>query len=98
MGAITEPAALVEGLEAVWRSIDDLCAGLDEEQWRAPTACPGWSVQDNLAHLIGIESMLLGREAAPAVEMPDYVRNPIGESNENEVVLRRSRTGAEVLA
>ena len=26
---------------------------LTEAEWKAPTECPGWSVQDNLAHIIG---------------------------------------------
>lgn len=62
------------------------------------TDLPGWSVQDNLSHLIGIERMMQGLAAtdhrAPAT---DYIRNPIGEMNENEVDARRASTGADVL-
>jgi hypothetical protein len=41
-----------------------MCRDLDVEQWRTVTDCPGWTVQDQLSHLIGIERSLLG-EAAP---------------------------------
>ena len=30
----------------------DLLAGLDDDQWAAPTRCEGWSVQDVIAHLV----------------------------------------------
>jgi uncharacterized protein (TIGR03083 family) len=31
----------------------DLLAGLSEDEWAAPTICPGWSVKDLAAHLLG---------------------------------------------
>ena len=30
-----------------------------------PTECPGWTVHDNVAHMIGTERMLLGEQPAP---------------------------------
>ncbi len=47
---------LVDNMEQVWRSIADLCSPLTEEQWKTPTECPGWSVQDQVSHLAGSES------------------------------------------
>lgn len=86
-------------LYATWDSITDLCRTLDESEWKTLTLCPGWSVQDNLSHLIGTERMLAG---LPATEHRsaggDHVKNPIGEFNEHEVDVRRSMKGAEVLA
>ena len=89
---------MVENMEAVWRSIDGLCAGLSEEQWKTATDCPGWSVQDQLSHLAGSENRLLGHA------MPDHTphdvsntRNEVGQSNEVLVDWRRSWTGARVL-
>ena len=32
-----------------------LLAGLSASEWRLPTACPGWSVHDIAAHLLGVE-------------------------------------------
>ena len=58
MPGIGEP--VIEELTEVWASVVVACEQLDDEQWDRPTDCPGWSVKDNLSHLIGIERMLLG--------------------------------------
>ncbi len=90
--------ALVDKLEAVWRSIDELCSSLSEADWNTPTDCPGWTVKDNLSHIIGTESVLLGRPAPEHTPADTgHVRNPIGEANEVQVDYRRSRSPAEVL-
>ena len=90
---------LVDLLEAVWASYADACTGLTEEQWKAPTDLPGWSVQDNVVHIVGIESSVLGRPA-PEHTPPDleHIRNDIGRSNEVWVDSRRSWSGADVFA
>jgi uncharacterized protein (TIGR03083 family) len=95
-----DSTAIVAMLTASWQALSDLGAGLTEEQWKTPSDLPGWSVQDNLSHLIGTERLLEGLPAADPLpsEPASYVRNPIGELNEREVAARRSRTGAEVLA
>ncbi len=81
-----------------WDSITDLCTTLGEAKWKTATLCPGWSVQDNLSHLIGVERLLAG---LPTTEHRspggDHVKNPIGEHNEHEVDVRRARLGTEVL-
>jgi uncharacterized protein (TIGR03083 family) len=92
------PTALIQMLDETWSSIGELGHGLTEEQWKAPTDLPGWTVQDNLSHLIGTERLLQGLELAPRCEVGEWVRNDIGKFNEYEVVLRRDRPGAEVLA
>ncbi len=46
----TDPAA---PLLRQRRRLADELAGLDPEQWAAPSRCEGWSVQDVVAHLIG---------------------------------------------
>lgn len=85
----------IEALNA----ITALCEPLTEDQWKQPTDCPGWSVQDNISHLVGIERMLLGKDAtthkAPKF---DYIKNPIGEHNEHEIDARRSLSGSQVFA
>jgi uncharacterized protein (TIGR03083 family) len=90
--------AVVDALAAVWSSMQALGAELDEQQWKLPTDCPGWTVQDNLAHILGIESVILGRPE-PAVDLPElpHVKNDFGRSNEIWVESFRSLTGAEVL-
>jgi uncharacterized protein (TIGR03083 family) len=93
------PSDTIDKLETTWRSVAALGADLDEGQWKLPTELTGWTVQDNLAHLIGTERVLQG---LPAAEMPsemgDHVKNPIGQFNEAEVEARRELPGAEVLA
>jgi uncharacterized protein (TIGR03083 family) len=89
---------VIELLEREWASIAELCATLDAEQWSLPTECPGWSVQDNVSHLIGIENMLRGGPADPAItSRPAHVRNDFGEFNEAAVAARRGRSGSDVL-
>jgi uncharacterized protein (TIGR03083 family) len=89
---------VVELQRQVFTDLDDLCSSLNPEQWDLATDCPGWTVKDNLSHIVGTESMLLGREAPEhQVDEKPWVRNPIGASNEIQVDYRRARTGAEVL-
>lgn len=89
---------LVDKMEQVWRSIAQLCSSLNEGQWDLPTDCPGWSVQDQLSHLVGSESRLLGLSApdhTPA--STDHIRNDSGMRNEVVVDWRRSWPGPKVL-
>ena len=93
------PTDTIEKLQHTWSSISALCATLDERQWKTQTLCPGWTVQDNLSHMIGTERFLHGLPSSTVDAGPrDYVKNAIGAANENEVEERRSKSGAEVLA
>ena len=89
----------VDNMQSVWQAIDRFCAGLTEQEWKTPTDCPGWSVQDQLSHLAGSESRLLGRPA-PAHTPADlsHVKNESGARNEVVVDWRRAWSGPEVLA
>lgn len=82
---------LVDVFETEWRTLDELCRDLDPEDWDRPTDCPGWTVKDQLSHLTGTESLLLGYPA-PEVDLPDYahVRDAIGRTNEIQVEARRT--------
>jgi uncharacterized protein (TIGR03083 family) len=88
----------IDNLERAWSSILELCDGLSEEEWKRPTGCPGWNVQDNVSHLVDYEAGALGRprpdHVAPQVA---HTKNELGESNEVGVDHRRGRTGGEVL-
>ena len=93
------PTATIDTLEDCFRTLSALGAELTEAEWKTATDLPGWSVQDNLSHLVAIERMMEGLPAtAHRAEPRAYVHNPIGESNEHEVDSRRVLTGAEVLA
>ncbi len=83
-----------------FQTLDDLCSSLTDEEWGRDTECPGWTVKDNLSHIIGTESAaFLGRPAPDhVVDAKPWIRNPGGQANEVQVDYRRPRTPAEVLA
>jgi uncharacterized protein (TIGR03083 family) len=88
-------AALAE----TWGSVAEVCHELAAAEWLLPTECPGWSVQDQLGHVIGVERSLLG-EAPPEWDEPlgQHVKNDFAAMNEKWIAARRGRTGNEVLA
>jgi uncharacterized protein (TIGR03083 family) len=93
------PEPIIAVLEETWSATAQACQGLDEEAFELPTDCPGWTVRDQLSHLIGTELSLLGAAApAPPDPMPGYVRNPVGQLNEAWIEVRRAVPGQEVLA
>jgi uncharacterized protein (TIGR03083 family) len=97
----SEPDDQVIGaLQEVWASTHAACLGLDEEQWGRDTDCPGWSVRDQLSHLIGIEKTLLAEPAPPPIEepWPAHIKNEFAAVNEAWVEARRSLPGDVVLA
>ena len=91
----------VAALGEVWASLGDLLGELTDEQWRLPTPLPGWSVQDNVSHVVGTEAMLAG-EPGPDVEIDrdanEHVRNDIGAFNEQWVESLRDAAPDEVLS
>ncbi|MGW0036161.1 maleylpyruvate isomerase family mycothiol-dependent enzyme [Gordonia sp. NPDC003376] len=87
-------------LIAQWAAIREVAARLSEPQWTAPSILPGWTHADIVAHVIGTESMLAGRDVDVAADLADrdHVRNPIAEFNEKWVDHFRGRPRADVLA
>jgi uncharacterized protein (TIGR03083 family) len=89
---------VVDLMEHVWSSIDSLCSPLTETQWKTPTDCPGWSVQDQISHIVGSESGILGNPRPDHTPQDtSYVKNDVGQSNEVLVDFRRSWPGQQVL-
>ena len=90
--------SVVATLAAEWEATTELCEGLSETEWAAATDCPGWSVQDNLSHIIGTERMLLG-DPAPEIDVGEapHVHNDIGRINELWITERRPWAPARVL-
>lgn len=90
----------VAALDAAYDAVVALAEELAPDEWDLPTACPGWSVKDNLSHIIGIESMLLGAPN-PEDTLPDdlpHVHNDFGRVNEVWIESYRARPPADVLA
>lgn len=85
-------------MEQAWSSFEEVCTQLDPGEWELPTDCPGWSVKDQLAHICGIESGLLGRPHPEGDLMKaPHVRNEMGAINEREILARRNRSVDELL-
>lgn len=100
MRTIVDRDHIVDALNEEWDALVGLAAELAPADWDQPTDLPGWTVKDCYAHIVGTESILLGR-AAPDVEVPDdipHVHNELGRANEAWVIAHRDRSGAEVLA
>jgi uncharacterized protein (TIGR03083 family) len=88
----------------VWRSACDdfsaLAEKLDELEWSLPTDCPGWSVQDVVAHAAALEAEVAGDPAADVAvdESTAHIKNDRGIYTEAGVLARRDRTPAELMA
>ena len=93
------PKDTIDKLEETFTSLTQFTSGLTEEQWKLPSQLPGWTVQDNLSHIIGTERVLQGLpETEHRASDLANVKNDIGEQNEHHVDLRRKLTGTEVFA
>lgn len=81
-------------LEQLTRALDatgDLLAGVREDQWGAPTGCPGWRVRELVDHLVGgnrtFAAILSGQ--APPDRDADHLRDdPIGAYRDAGQALR----------
>lgn len=88
----------IDNLETTWKSIDELCSTFSEREWAQPTGCPGWTVQDNVSHLVDYEARAVGRPGPDHTPADlSHTKNAIGESNEVGVDYRRQHAGTAVL-
>jgi uncharacterized protein (TIGR03083 family) len=90
---------LVEALASTVDGVTDVCSDLTAEQWALPTGCPGWSVRDQVAHLVGLEAALISG-AEPEHELVGefpHVKSPVGEYMERHVDARRHLPADAVL-
>jgi len=90
---------LIDALDQTVQSVIDLGFGCRDEDFDRPTHCPGWSVKDQISHVVGVEKSFAGIRA-DHVDVPDYphVRHDAGRDIEREVEARRGRTGRAVVA
>jgi uncharacterized protein (TIGR03083 family) len=96
----SELSAVVDALEVTWSSLRSVCNELTPAEWLLPTECPGWTVRDQVAHVVALEHILLGRPT-PAPELPadlPHVRNDFGLITERGIQVRRSMPIDELLA
>jgi uncharacterized protein (TIGR03083 family) len=90
---------LVEAFAQTTRAVLDLAHACTEDDLAQPTECPGWTVHDQISHVVGVEAHLEGYPD-PRVQMPHYehIRNDLGKRVEYAVEVRRGRTGPELVA
>ena len=91
-------ARILTGLAEAWGQWDAFADGLSDDDWATPSRCPGWTVQDNLAHIVGTELMLDGRPSPDLEVSGDHIKHPAGVGNEKWVESFRSGSGPDVLA
>jgi uncharacterized protein (TIGR03083 family) len=82
-----------EALSADRDVVLGICAGLDDAGWKAPSGCPGWSVQDVVSHL----GALFWAAVDPA-HLPDAGGRPAEQAGEFHVESRRHLSPAEIAA
>ncbi len=98
MGKSLDKADIVADLDEVWSRLLEVGEEIAESKWSNATSCPGWSIKDNFAHVIGTELSLLGM-ATPNSDQIDrsIVKNPIGEMNQQWIESMRGWSKREVL-
>ncbi len=90
--------ALTSQLVEVWDALGSLGEELSDRDWASATSCPGWPVSAHYAHIVGTESMLLGRpDPEPEPARAEHVRNDIAVFNEKWITALHGETRAEVL-
>ncbi|WP_454175314.1 maleylpyruvate isomerase family mycothiol-dependent enzyme [Gordonia sputi] len=97
---VVDKDSITAALTAEWSALRSLAVRLTDEQWSAPSVLPGWTNADIVAHIIGTESMLDGRDvdAADDITSRTHVKNPIGELNERWADHFRDKSREEVLS
>ena len=88
---------IVEGLNQIWGKWSQFGSELNENQWQTSSRLPGWTVKDNLSHIVGGEYMLSGQKLPEVEVSADHVKNPVGEANEKAIQSFREKKGSEVL-
>jgi len=82
----------VEALRADREALLEIGEGLSDAAWAAPSGCPGWSVQDVVAHMDALFWMVVD-----ASSLPDTGGAPTEEAQEIYVAGRRSWSADRVL-
>jgi len=90
-GNITTADGFKSAYAEVFSNVHAMAVELDDQRALMATGCPGWSVRDLVAHIVDLESLLIGRPRSDHV-IPDglpYIRNAPGKFMEIGVDARR---------
>lgn len=85
---------MLDAFEQNVQAIIELGMSCRDEDFDLQTECPGWTVKDQIAHVVGAEKSFAGI-SAPHVEVPDYphLRHDFGRLIERDVEARRGIPG-----
>ncbi|HEX4699849.1 MAG TPA: maleylpyruvate isomerase family mycothiol-dependent enzyme [Actinomycetes bacterium] len=90
----TQLAAYADAL----RDVLAVAESVEADEWTLPTACPGWLVREQVAHVLAVERQLSGQPAPPRLETyPPHVRSPSGEHMEAGIAALRDLAPAELV-
>lgn len=90
---------LIDAFDHTVQSIIDLGMSCRDADFDLPTECPGWTVKDQIAHVVGAEKSFAGLPRTE-VAVPDYphVKGAFARLVEQDVESRRAVPGREVVA
>lgn len=96
----TDLATYIRAFECTWQGLIEVCERLTDAQWAGPTDLPGWSVQDNVSHIVAEEAYQLGDPMPEHVLASDlaHVKSDFAREIELPIDFRRSHPGTAVLA
>jgi uncharacterized protein (TIGR03083 family) len=58
-------AGAIDALRADREALLGICEGLSGDEWAAPSGCPGWSVQDVVAHMGALFTVVVDPSSLP---------------------------------
>jgi len=75
-----------------------LAGALGPDDWGRPTDCPGWTVREQVAHVVALERQLSGEPLPPRLpSYPVHVCSPSGEHMENGIAALADLSTAELV-
>jgi uncharacterized protein (TIGR03083 family) len=94
-----DPQSLLDAYADALAGFQEVAAGLKDVDWSRPTDCPGWTVREQVAHVLAVEQQLSGHPLPPRLaSYPAYVRSPVGEHMESGIAALADLTPAELVA
>lgn len=89
---------LVDAFAQSALAVLDLGRSCRQADFDLPTDCPGWTVKDQVSHIVGGE-LAMTDAAPPDVEVPDYdyLRSETARRHERAIEARRTVPGPEVV-
>ncbi|MEA2636995.1 MAG: hypothetical protein QOE18_52 [Chloroflexota bacterium] len=99
-GSITTAEGFRSAHAEIFADVSAMAEDLDDRRALGGTGCPGWTVRDIVAHIVDLESLLIGRPRPDHVVPEDlpYIRNAPGKFMEIGVDARRSMPLRDLLA